>query len=102
MGQAIEILESVYEYLKARRNMNEFFNEEDKNNNAKLLRQYENAITDYREKQSKKYIYIPTTTIGKNKLKAILENEGRYIENLNMQCENSNIKKQIKIMLALL
>lgn len=80
MDEALQILESAHEEIKVKYILNEFTDEEDKFNNDRLVRLFENSIMDCRDKQNKGYIYVPANAIGKEKLKALLEFEGRYIE----------------------
>jgi DNA polymerase III epsilon subunit family exonuclease len=89
MEDALEILQVQYGKLKEREKSNEFINEEEKLKNEKYIEHYKNAILDYKEKKSKGYTYVPTTAIGKSKLKALLEREGRCFE-------NQTIKEQIE------
>lgn len=78
LDEAIELLEASYEDLKEKQSVNFCINEEENIENEKCIKLYEKALEEYREKQNKGYIYEPATQIGREKLKKLLIDEGRY------------------------
>lgn len=85
MSEAIKLLETTYESLAGRYKLNSYNNEQEKSEDEISLRLFEKALEDYRKKESEGYIYVPATDIGKEKLKKLLIDEGRYIENITFK-----------------